>query len=80
MKYFTAKEASTIISKTASAELCANDPSNPNAEAMQALYDAVLELDNQPMIAAILGFALGRAVGTREERARRKGHICTTIY
>ncbi len=72
MKYFTAEEVRTIIGKSALIRLCYNNPDNPNAEAMQALFEAVLNLDNQPMFAAVRGFVLGYASGVRKERARRK--------
>lgn len=69
MKYFTKEEATRII-RNSGLSLCCTFDDNPNLQAAQALHEAVLELGNQPIYVASLGFVLGRATGIREERAR----------
>ena len=71
MKYFNTEEAQSIIRKS-SLWLCAIDDDNPNIEAARALADFTSTQSRAPFFCAAVGFALGRATGIREERARRK--------
>lgn len=72
MKYFTAEEARAIMDYGCTL-LCRCFENNPNLEAAQALAAYVREnCRYDPCLAAVYGFCLGRAVGIREERQRRK--------
>lgn len=71
MKYFTVEEARRVMSCTTADLLIVRDE-NPNREAAAALLGRVSAGGNESIIAALYGFALGRATGIREERARRK--------
>lgn len=72
MKYPTAEEARAII-ENGDVLLCCNVSDNPNLEATQVLIDRVRRDRYDPFFVAITGFILGRAIGKREERARRSG-------
>ena len=74
MKYFSTEEAWTIMRKS-SPWICAIDDDNPNIEAARALPDFTKNRSREPFYCAAVGFALGRATGIREERARRKGAL-----
>lgn len=72
MEYFSAQQARLIIYKSP-LDLCVNSATNPNREAFSALLDLARERADCPLMAAVSGFLLGRAIGIREERSRRKG-------
>lgn len=74
MKYFSTEEAWAII-RESSPWICAIDDDNPNIEAARVLADFASTNSRRPFFCAIVGFALGRATGIREERARRKGAL-----
>lgn len=71
MTPFTAKEARAILAH-APFYLCTSSASNPSREAVSVLMNTVREFKRDPAWAAVYGYALGRAVGIREERQRRK--------
>ncbi len=69
--YPTAEEARAII-EHGDVQLCLNSTRNPNLEAVQALVDLVTQGGYGPVLSAVSGFVLGRAIGKREERARKQ--------
>ena len=76
MSPFTAEEARAILKHTP-LHLCARCASNPNREAVGVLLDEIeadVTFRHDPAWAAVYGVALGRAIGIREERQRRKNH------
>ena len=75
MKYFTAKEARAIMDHS-DITLCINWDINPALAEAQALHEKIKTdrcCRDEPFLAAVCGFVLGRATGIREERQRRKG-------
>lgn len=71
MKHFTAEEARKIIEQSSPAPIL--DPSHPDHEAVSVLLEETSISMMGPRMAAIMGVALGKAIGIREERNSRKG-------
>lgn len=72
MKYPTAEETMAILEHNG-IYLCTGFSDNPNVEAARVLIAYIRERQYSPGMAAVCGFLIGRAIGKREERQRRRG-------